>query len=90
MLAQPGSGSALLIMVSSVGSVADLIAAQAKGDRIKFLFFWGHQPEAAQHRWRGVNAPHLVALVRAGARFDRGSLVERPTGDPANTMTAAA
>ena len=25
--------------------------------------------EAAQGRWRAVNAPHLVALVRAGARF---------------------
>ena len=23
--------------------------------------------ESAQHRWRAVNAPHLVALVRAGA-----------------------
>ena len=33
--------------------------------------------EAAQARWRAVNAPHLVALVRAGARFDRGLLVER-------------
>jgi hypothetical protein len=34
--------------------------------------------EAAQHRWRAaVNAPHLVALVRAGARFERGTLVER-------------
>ena len=33
--------------------------------------------EAAQHRWRAVNAPHLVALVRAGARFERGKLVER-------------
>jgi transposase-like protein len=33
--------------------------------------------EAAQTRWRAVNAPHLVALVRAGARFDRGKLVER-------------
>ena len=33
--------------------------------------------EAAQHRWRAVNAPHLVALVRAGARFERGVLVER-------------
>jgi transposase-like protein len=33
--------------------------------------------EAAQHRWRAVNAPHLVALVRAGARFERGILVER-------------
>jgi len=28
--------------------------------------------EAAQHRWRAVNAPHLVALVRAGAKFERG------------------
>lgn len=34
--------------------------------------------EAAQARWRAVNAPHLVALVRAGARFERGQLVERP------------
>ncbi|MET9029352.1 IS256 family transposase [Nocardia sp. NPDC004168] len=33
--------------------------------------------ESAQNRWRAVNAPHLVALVRAGARFDRGVLVER-------------
>jgi putative transposase len=33
--------------------------------------------EAAQTRWRAVNAPHLVALVRAGARFERGVLVER-------------
>ena len=34
--------------------------------------------ESAQSRWRAVNAPHLVALVRAGARFDKGVLVERP------------
>jgi len=34
--------------------------------------------EAAQDRWRAVNAPHLVALVRAGARFEGGKLVERP------------
>jgi transposase-like protein len=34
--------------------------------------------EAAQDRWRAVNAPHLVALVRAGARFERGILIERP------------
>jgi transposase-like protein len=32
--------------------------------------------ESAQDRWRSVNAPHLVALVRAGARFERG-VVER-------------
>jgi transposase-like protein len=34
--------------------------------------------EAAQDRWRAVNGPHLVALVRAGARFDKGVLIERP------------
>ncbi|RZB14808.1 IS256 family transposase [Streptomyces sp. F001] len=36
--------------------------------------------ESAQARWRAVNAPHLVAPVRAGARFERGQLVERPEG----------
>jgi transposase-like protein len=34
--------------------------------------------ESAQDRWRAVNAPHLVALVRAGATFHNGVLVERP------------
>jgi transposase-like protein len=34
--------------------------------------------ESAQQRWRMVNAPHLVALVRAGATFVNGKLVERP------------
>ena len=34
--------------------------------------------ESAQTRWRAVNAPHLVALVRAGATFERGKLIERP------------
>jgi putative transposase len=33
--------------------------------------------ESAQARWRAANAPHLVALVRAGARFERGQLLER-------------
>ena len=28
-------------------------------------------------RWRAVNAPHLVALVRTGATFEKGVLVER-------------
>jgi len=34
--------------------------------------------EAAEDRWRSLNGPHLVALVRAGARFDKGVMVERP------------
>lgn len=38
--------------------------------------------ESAQARWRAVNAPQLVALVRAGATFKNGVLVERDD-DPA-------
>lgn len=30
----------------------------------------------AQGRWRKVNAPQLVALVAAGAKFVNGKLVE--------------
>jgi putative transposase len=33
--------------------------------------------ESAQNRWRAVNAPHLVALVRAGVQFEKGVMVER-------------
>ena len=32
--------------------------------------------EAAEDRWRYVNGAHLVALVRAGATFRKGVLVE--------------
>jgi len=34
--------------------------------------------ESAQRRWRTVNGAHLVPLVRAGAVFRNGQLVERP------------
>lgn len=51
--------------------------------------------EAAQARWRAVNAPQLVALVRAGATFHNGKLIERPdastttdTHQTADTATA--
>jgi putative transposase len=33
--------------------------------------------ESAQTRWRAINAPHLVALVRAGAVFKNAKLIER-------------
>src|SRR5215211_3999309 len=32
--------------------------------------------EAAERRWRKLTGAHLVALVRAGARFENGELVE--------------
>ena len=35
---------------------------------------------AAQARWRVVNAPHLVPLVRNDAVFHKGKLLERPVG----------
>jgi putative transposase len=45
--------------------------------------------QAAQDRWRAVNGPHLVALVRAGATFHKGQLVERPNEITKTTRTAA-
>jgi transposase-like protein len=42
---------------------------------------------AAQDRWRAVNAPHLVALVRAGAVFVDGQLVERSDEDQHTVQT---
>ena len=44
--------------------------------------------EAAQARWRAVNAPHLVALVRAGATFINGKLVERPDDSGGDAQAA--
>ena len=47
--------------------------------------------ESAQDRWRAVNGSHLVALVRAGAVFRNGALVEREPdhGDAAPVEVAA-
>jgi PhnB protein len=36
-----------------------------------------------------VNAPHLVALVRAGARFEKGVLVERPGAESGREQQVA-
>lgn len=33
--------------------------------------------ESAQDRWRAITGAHLVALVRSGAKFENGVLVER-------------
>ena len=46
--------------------------------------------ESAQARWRAVNAPHLVALVRAGATFKNGKLVERDDEDDRDGEKGAA
>jgi putative transposase len=44
--------------------------------------------EATRTRWRAINAPHLVALVRAGAVFHKGKLLERPTDITPEPSTA--
>ena len=46
--------------------------------------------EAAEGRWRAVNGPHLVALVRAGARFEKGRLIERPKEAPEEDINQVA
>lgn len=43
--------------------------------------------EAAQDRWRGVNGPHLVALVRAGTTF-RQRQPRRTTGRDTSTRSS--
>ena len=35
--------------------------------------------DSAQHRWRKVNSPELVSLVRPGVKFKDGIQVERNT-----------
>jgi hypothetical protein len=46
--------------------------------------------EPAQTRRRAVNAPHLVALVRAGATYEKGKLLERLEDQPAPTPAETA
>jgi transposase-like protein len=46
--------------------------------------------ESAQTRWRAVNGAPLVTLVRAGATFVNGKLIERSEDQPAQTPIEAA
>lgn len=46
--------------------------------------------ESAHGRWRAVSAPRLVALVRAGAAFTSGKLIEWPGGGTRPAAPAAA
>jgi putative transposase len=45
--------------------------------------------ESAQHRWRAINSAHLVALIRAGAKFEKDVLVERPDESTSGDTHAA-
>ena len=44
--------------------------------------------EAAQTRWRKVNAPHLVALALAESTSVNGALVEQPVAQPDSEVAA--
>ena len=44
---------------------------------------------SALHRWRAVNSAHLVALIRAGAKFENGVLIERPDESTSGDIRAA-
>lgn len=52
-------------------------ATKGPGSRAAGLAMIFKLMEVAEGRWRRLNAPHLVALVRAGAEFVNGELVER-------------
>jgi transposase-like protein len=47
------------------------------GSRVAGLAMAFKLLEAAEQRWRAVNSPHFVPRVRAGARFEKGVLIER-------------
>jgi hypothetical protein len=72
------------IALSAYSALADqfsLLAttkAENAGSRAAGLAMAFKLIESAQDHWRMVNAPHLVALVRAGATFINGKFADRP------------
>lgn len=66
-----------IVLEPTVATVRCGNAAPRPGSRAAGLAMALKLFESAQARWRAVNAPHLVALVRAGARLQKDQLVER-------------
>ena len=63
---------------------------KGSGSRQKGLTMAYKLLDMAQARWRRITAAHLVPLVRAGARFQDGEIVERdPDATPSNVELAA-
>ena len=73
------SGGKLKITIESTFATVRLRTKVTKGagSRSAGLAMAYKLIATAESRWRAVNAPHLVALVRAGALFHNGVLVER-------------
>jgi hypothetical protein len=61
------------LLIRRTGHIVQGPGSRAAGLAMAFKLI-----ESAQGRWRAVNAPHRVALVRAGATFVNGKLIERP------------
>ena len=80
---QPDRVNLLTPSGSEPGSPRDQVRGQLGWRWCSELFIEG----AASERWRYVNSPHLVALVQAGAKCEKGVLIERP--DEAKTEVAA-
>ena len=74
---RPGPGAACTTgtPITPSGSVR---VTKGPGSRAAGVAMAAKLIKLAQARWGAVNAPHLVALVPAGARFESGQLVERP------------
>ena len=92
---QAGSGghSHWLPLVRTIESTFATVGLRTKvtkgpGSRTAGLAMAFKLIEAAQDRWRAVNAPNLVGLVRAGTTFHKGQHVERPTDQEAEIMIA--
>jgi hypothetical protein len=66
-----------------------LLSDKGAGSRIAGLAMAYKLLAAAQARWRCVNAPHLVARVRARATFVDGILVEREDRPTIRRVTSA-
>jgi hypothetical protein len=71
----PGDGLVDFIATSTAASAGRVVYVPTG--------VWRVPMACAQERWRAVNAPHLVALVRAGTRFEKGVLVEREEANAA-------
>jgi putative transposase len=77
------------MIIHTLRSLPDeVVSFRGPGSRAARLAMAFKLIEAAEARWRAVNAPHLVALVRAGAVFEKGKLIERPV-DSSTTKEAA-
>jgi hypothetical protein len=74
----PALGQFLGSAAGLSGPVITTKVTKGPGSRAAGLAMAFKLIESAQDHWRMVNAPHLVALVRAGATFINGKLVERP------------